>query len=202
MIGYLGKARENKKAAAKNRPIAQWGTERLKKFVAAGQGKDWQLKNATIALRTRGVTVKQAGVPQAPPPVADDRPKVGQWTADGTRYWNGSAWVLPATDTGGGTTGGGTTGTTNGGTTYSGGGSAGGGSYSSGGDWSGGGDAWGDLYGSGGASNFAPGGSSSGGTTNADGTTAAGSGFSGKTLAIVAAVGIGAYLFLRKRGRK
>lgn len=199
-IGYLGKARENKKAAAKNRPIAQWGTERLKKFVAAGQGKDWQLKNATIALRTRGVTVKQAGAPQAPPPVADDRPKVGQWTADGTRYWNGSAWVLPSSDTGGGTTNGGTTG---GGTTYSGGGgSAGGGSYSSGGDWSGGGDAWGDLYGSGGASNFAPSAGSSGGTTNADGTPAAGGGVSGKTLAIVAAVGIGAYLFLRKRGRK
>lgn len=186
MFGFLGAL---KKRAAKGaaKPIGQWKTGRVEKFVASGKGTAAQQARAQNVLARRNIQAP----PPSPPPTGNTTPglTVGQWNDAGTAWWSGSAWIYPPTTGGGAGAGGGTTG--------------GGTSYGSGWDTSAGGDAWSDLYGNATGGGSAGGGSSRSGTSSDSGTDAgATGGGSGVKVAVLAAVAIGAYLILRGRKGK
>lgn len=197
-IGYLGAARNRRRGGrgggGGRRPMGQWKTGRLEKYLAAGKGTEAQRTRATNILNRR------LGVNAPPTDPGAQTPVIGTWNADGSRYWNGTDWIVPPpgaapppapTDqappywyypSGGG--GGGWTG----------------------GAWDAGGDAWSDMYPSGtynpaaihpdDAANIAAGaaaGASSGGSIG---------GIPTKTLLIGGAVVAALWYFSRKRRRK
>ena len=190
MFGFLGAL---KKRAAKGaaKPIGQWKTGRVEKFVASGKGTAAQQARAQNVLARRNIQAPPPSPPPtgntSPPPTGNTTPSltVGQWNDAGTAWWSGSAWIYPpTTGAGGGTTGGGT-------------------SYGSGWDTSAGGDAWSDLYGNATGGGSAGGSASRSGTSSDSGTDAgATGGGSGVKVAVLAAVAIGAYLILRGRKGK